>query len=724
MLLRSAAKREVRIPRSIGPYKVERLLASGGMGDVYLCLDERLGKKVAVKLARPELASEPGLMDQIRDEGRRLASVKRNVYVARVLTAGDQAIDGVSVPYVAMEYEEGEPLGGPISNAWPIRKKVEVFTNVCKAVEALHEQHLVHADIKPSNIILAGEEPRLIDFGIARVVRRLGGEPGQLCAGTPGYFDPAVGGTTGKAPDQRTDIYCLGLTLAAFLAGKEPNADQPSGWPSRGIPPSTENPAIDAELDAIILKAIERDPSKRHQSVAEFRGALAGWSVIRRVPLRVLAMVAMLVVSVWCGWKGGIPIANILGEANSVARAAFATPLPSELPLDHCAVVGLQSTDELKRVAELLGTAGTKFDQLNLASARTWRPVYPALLRALQDSEAKVVTFDIVFKKPSDVDALFYETARECPFPIVVGLDLGSLEDEPLDAPNKTILRWPLQWGGVTAFFQEDAPWCADVLARRGDRYVRPMLSMRTLASWNFPKMRHRFVAPDAASVVIDAEVNDPGSDVISRPVQDVVNVQVSGTDIAQMESIEDRRESGILDTDQVSQVLFAIPSQPVLDSITHSLLDVLRATPSQRQTWFKGRAVFVANMTPVATDKFGSPDGREIWGVYGHAAAFEAMLTGKAIRVASGTAVVVIACAFAALPPMLVSRVRARKALKTAACSAAVTVGTVLVVMAISYVLLRKMAICLPPWQPVLTAISAGVLVVVASMLIPKRSH
>jgi CHASE2 domain-containing sensor protein len=718
MLLRSAAKREVRIPRSIGPYKVERLLASGGMGDVYLCLDERLGKKVAVKLARPELASEPGLMDQIRDEGRRLASVKRNVYVARVLTAGDQAIDGVSVPYVAMEYEEGEPLGGPISNAWPIRKKVEVFTNVCKAVEALHEQHLVHADIKPSNIILAGEEPRLIDFGIARVVRRLGGEPGQLCAGTPGYFDPAVGGTTGKAPDQRTDIYCLGLTLAAFLAGKEPNADQPSGWPSRGIPPSTENPAIDAELDAIILKAIERDPSKRHQSVAEFRHALARWSAARKVHARALATAAVLIFSAAFGVVFGGPLSHRLHLNDWFERQVFAAPPASAPSMDRSAVVGLQTLDEVTQVADYLRESGVEFGAVDLDDAKTWRPVYPALLRALRESEARCVTFDIVFKSPQTVDEIFHAAAEESPFPVVVGLDLGSTEVNPAQSPNKTLLAPPIEWGGVSAFFDSDSAWKIDLLASRDD-WNRPMLSLRTLAAWNYPKMNHRFARDGSSSITIDADVPDTANPSITRPAQIKTRVAVTGTDIAVMASPEDRLLDGIAEGDRVSQLLISMPKQSAIDGITHSMIEVLRATPAQRRTWFMGRAVFVANMTPVAQDKFGYPDGRAIWGVYGHAVAFETLLSNRAIRMAE-MPVSALACALAALVPVSLLRPRSKGWLRAAPVLVALL--TVAATVMLCHAMLSHTRWYLPAWSPALAALSAGILVVFVNVWFPKR--
>ncbi len=283
------------VPTHIGPYVVRREIGSGGMGSVYECYDEHLKRAVAVKVAHPAMAARPDVLEQIRSEGQKLASVKDKRFICRVLSAGDVLIGGVTVPYVAMEYEpDAETMGGPISNAWSMQRKVAFFLNVCAAVRTLHEQYLVHADIKPSNVLVVKDEPRLIDFGIARVVRTLGGERGQPVAGTPGYMDPAVLSAPGAAPDQRSDIYALGMTLAEFLSGHAPELD-PSGepstpptWPSVQKPPSRENRSIDRELDAIILRAIDTNPAERFQSVKELRDRLADWlSFHRSLPARI-----------------------------------------------------------------------------------------------------------------------------------------------------------------------------------------------------------------------------------------------------------------------------------------------------------------------------------------------------------------------------------------------------------------------------------------------------
>jgi hypothetical protein len=255
------------------------------MGDVYECFDEKVGRGVVVKIARPDLADTPGALEKIRDEARRLAGVKDRRYVPRVLLADDLTLDGVTLPWVATELEEGaEVLGGPQSAAWGVDRKVRVLAKLCRAVAGLHAQHLVHADIKPSNVLVVGDEPRLIDFGIARAVTRLGGEPTDAIGGTPGYLDPALHAHPHARPDQRSDVYALALTAAAFLSGRESDRERSvktASWPSRAHPPSEAARAVDPDLDAILIAALDDEPSAR-PTAAELGERLEAWLASRR----------------------------------------------------------------------------------------------------------------------------------------------------------------------------------------------------------------------------------------------------------------------------------------------------------------------------------------------------------------------------------------------------------------------------------------------------------
>jgi CHASE2 domain-containing sensor protein len=656
MMMQAAQRRAVRIPKTIGPYRVEELLASGGMGDVYLCVDDRLGKKVAVKVAHTDLAPHHDLINQIRDEGRRLASVKRNAYVARVLTAGDEVIDGVSVPYIAMEYEDGETLGGPKSNAWPIQKKVEVFTLVCKAVEALHEQHLVHADLKPSNIVLTGplgDEPRLIDFGIARIVRRLGGERGQLCAGTPGYFDPAVGGTTGKKPDQRTDVYCLGLTLAAFLAGKEPTADEPSGWPSRGIPPSTECAAIDRELDSIMLRAIDPDPAKRWQSAADLRGALERWAAYRRtIPSRIGRLARQL-----RGTGAMVLERSRVAGVLLVAALATAIAFACSYPLFHVTKIGsltqgialryARPPAELSSVRVIDASndesfyAACKRNGVELPEVeRKRRYAWAALADKLASvGDIKVVAFDIFFVKPDNdceqtdprLKSALINLARKCESQLVVlGMDHWNNTLAPtLESPGDVKVGWT---GHYNDRQSSDPPLLHVALARNGKELADPSLALALSCAYLRPS----------------DNANPRPSE--NKPTPHILLSEFWGTAMVKF-----YRESGgsnweylgkkqdLTLPDQAIQEpnpeasgefgpgdLLALmpiipPEQSMMDGVTKTAAQVLDMTSADLKSWIGNRAVIIGG----AEDGPATYRERSFPRVYLHAIAFQQLTSG-----------------------------------------------------------------------------------------------
>lgn len=404
----------------IGPYRVVRKIASGGMGDVYECVDEALGTPVAVKVAHRALMSNELALEQIRDEARRLASVHDREFIARVLAAGEVDDDGVRVPFVAMEYEQdAEELGGPISNAWTIRKKVALFADVCRGVGAMHAQHLVHADIKPSNILVVREQPRIIDFGMARVVRRLGGSVDQVVGGTPQYYDPELERSAEARPDQRTDVYCLGLTLASFLVGDHPDrrVSGTATWPSRELPPSHRSAKIDVDLDAIILRAIEERARDRYQSASELERDLRIWlaergdgpivetgakrarlrarRALRRHPvlisLMVISILALLVM------QASRVFFDLTGIGAITQR--WVIPEPATRDLNSVVII------ELAGMTEFIDLARARGIEIDLAQPGATRRAWAIIARSLALARsARTVGFDIMFAGSTPFD--------------------------------------------------------------------------------------------------------------------------------------------------------------------------------------------------------------------------------------------------------------------------------------------------------------------------------
>lgn len=287
-------------PSQIGPYRIERLLGSGGMGDVYLAsrADEQYRKQVAIKIIQ-RFGSE-NLERRFRNE-RQILAMLEHPSIARLL-------DGGTLPdgrlYFVMEYIEGEPI-----DAWvdgrkpPLADVLRLFLQVCAAVQFAHQNLVVHRDLKPGNILVneAGE-PRLLDFGIAKMLPVEAVDLDRTAPLerllTPSYASPEQ--VTGAPLTTATDVYSLGVLLYRLLTGVSPYKGAP-GFPVdvagailRYEPPPASAAAADAvrvrwlrgDLDAVLRKAMEKDAARRYATVEAFaedvRRYLEGRPVLAR----------------------------------------------------------------------------------------------------------------------------------------------------------------------------------------------------------------------------------------------------------------------------------------------------------------------------------------------------------------------------------------------------------------------------------------------------------
>jgi serine/threonine protein kinase len=274
---------DANIGRRIGPYRIEREIGSGGMGAVYLAerVDE-FQQKVAVKLMRRGMDSRT-VVSRFRYERQILAGLD-HPNIARLLDGGATE-DGR--PYFVMEYVEGVPIDAYCArHELPVRRRVELFRQVCAAVQYAHQSLVVHRDIKPGNI-LVGEDgvPKLLDFGIAKLLREQGPRETALTQlgvrpMTPEYASPEQ--VRGLRITTASDIYSLGVVLYELLASKPPyaletcsaleldrvicEADPPR--PSLAAPEAVAK-SLRGDLDVIVLKAMEKDPARRYASAEQ-----------------------------------------------------------------------------------------------------------------------------------------------------------------------------------------------------------------------------------------------------------------------------------------------------------------------------------------------------------------------------------------------------------------------------------------------------------------------
>ena len=284
-----------------GRYELDDLLGRGGMAEVRRAVDTRLGRPVAVKQLRTDLATDPTFQARFRREAQSAAGLNHPNIVA-VYDTGEETDPrtGTSIPYIVMELVEGPTLRDVLRDGRKIlpERALELTQGVLDALSYSHQAGIIHRDIKPANVMLTqGGTVKVMDFGIARAVADTSATMTQTAAviGTAQYLSPEQ--ARGETVDARSDIYSAGCLLYELLVGRPPFVgDSPVSVAYQHVreapvPPSQLDPVITPDIDAVTLKALAKDPADRYQSAREMKAditrVLAGQqatAVVPRVP--------------------------------------------------------------------------------------------------------------------------------------------------------------------------------------------------------------------------------------------------------------------------------------------------------------------------------------------------------------------------------------------------------------------------------------------------------
>ncbi|MFI9380902.1 Stk1 family PASTA domain-containing Ser/Thr kinase [Kutzneria sp. NPDC052558] len=263
-------------------YELGETLGYGGMSEVHKGRDVRLGRDVAVKVLRADLARDPQFQERFRREAQNAAALNHPAIVA-VYDTGETKTEYGPLPYIVMEYVDGRTLRDIVKTQGPLsgKRAMEVMADVCAALDFSHRHGIIHRDVKPANIMITKTGAvKVMDFGIARAIHDGQAAVTQTAAviGTAQYLSPEQ--ARGEAVDARSDVYAAGCVLFELMTGQPPfTGDSPVAVAYQHVreeppAPSSVNPQVTPALDSIVLKAMAKGPANRYQSAAEMRADL------------------------------------------------------------------------------------------------------------------------------------------------------------------------------------------------------------------------------------------------------------------------------------------------------------------------------------------------------------------------------------------------------------------------------------------------------------------
>ncbi len=272
-------------------YEIGQMIGTGGMADVYIGEDQRLSRKVAVKVLRSDLARDPSFLARFRKEALAAAGLNHPGIVA-VYDSGEEGLNS----YIVMELVNGHTLREELANpaTLTVDRSLEIIEGVLDALSYSHQNGIIHRDIKPGNIMLTEfGVVKVMDFGIARAMDDIGATMTSTwnVVGTAQYLSPEQ--ATGETSDLRSDIYSVGCLLYELVTGQPPfTGDTPVAIAYQHVSsdfvlPSAINPELDKNIDKIITVALAKNPSDRYQSadlmLADIRRAMRGQNVTTKI---------------------------------------------------------------------------------------------------------------------------------------------------------------------------------------------------------------------------------------------------------------------------------------------------------------------------------------------------------------------------------------------------------------------------------------------------------
>jgi serine/threonine protein kinase len=419
-----------------GRYKLGAMIGTGGMADVYVAHDERLSRKVAIKVLRSDLARDPSFVARFRKEAFAAAGLNHPGIVA-VYDSGE-----VPAPYIVMELVSGHTLRELIHNGehLPIDRVLEIAEGILAALEYSHEQGIVHRDIKPANVMITDQGVvKVMDFGIARALDDIGATLTSTwnVVGTVQYLSPEQ--AMGENADYRSDIYSVGCLLYEVLLGRPPyTGDTPVSIAFQHVSgelinPNTLNPEIPKGLNVLLMVALAKKPIDRYQSagdmLADIRNLRAGRTIstkVARKPINRRKLISVVVALLIVGTSVVYGI-----QALNVSQTNVLVVMPNVVGLTQSDAQGLLTgfTVTVKHAHDPNIPMGRVTSQLPLATSKVQRATGVVLTLSDGPGDSTV---------PSNLVGKSLVNARAAL--AAAGLVIAQTNAVPSDKPQGTVL--------------------------------------------------------------------------------------------------------------------------------------------------------------------------------------------------------------------------------------------------------------------------------------------
>jgi CHASE2 domain-containing sensor protein len=651
----------------IGRYQIRRMVAMGGMGSVYEAVQDQPRRIVALKLLRGGFNS-PASLKRLEDEAQHLARL-HHPGIAQVFEAGSCQLSGKLIPYMAMEFIPGARWITDFARLRKLtrRQRLELFVQVCDAIEHGHQKGVIHRDIKPANILIdASGRVKVIDFGVAstregeEASAMEAGASEQRLVGTLQYMSPEQWNPEPGDFSPRSDVYGLGMVLYELLCGRLPYEVDPHDLESaerviRETPP--ERPtrfdrSLPGDIERILLTALHKSPAQRYASVADLAEDLR--RVLRGEPIRVRAnevgyviatrvrtlIARHQVTAVLLACLAGLVVAQELGvraiffwtPANAYFERSIARLFPArgEGLMERVRLITLREDTDLEALARAGQVQGVSAGDL-----KSPRRLHGRLLERLADTGVRAVVIDIRLPGESAHDQALLDGILALQ---QRGIDVAVAADSNVDGPGASgishLLAPHVRLGEALLDLDEEkiARFLVLYVQQQWNRPAIPSLALAALAAYQHPGCELNLVA-DAPANLVQLQYWQRHADGQRTVAGDFELISTSRHDSRRTDGgavgLKHIRQMGLLQLEMPPDTI--LKSGSVDLDYRHALL----APTTELSEHVNGRVVVIGDTRTIGGDgPYRHPDGRQLHGCYAQAVAIDALLRGQVIGV------------------------------------------------------------------------------------------